>query len=50
MKVKLSATQVIAADDCRRLYWYRYIERVETSATPANLVFGSAIDEAVRVF
>ena len=50
MKVKLSATQVIAADDCRRLHWYRYIERVETTATPANLVFGSAIDEAVRNF
>ena len=48
MKVKLSATQVIAADDCRRMHWYRYVEGLKTVATPANLVFGSAIDEAVR--
>lgn len=50
MKVNLSATQVIAADDCRRLHKYRYVDRVKTVATPANLVFGSAIDEAVRHF
>lgn len=50
MLVKLSASQVISADDCRRLHWYRNIARVKTEATPANLVFGSAIDEAVRNF
>ena len=50
MKVKLSATQVIAADDCARLYRYRYVDGVKTIARPANLVFGSAIDEAIRHF
>ena len=50
MKLKLSATQIIAADDCARLYRYRYIDGVRTISTPANLVFGSAIDEAMRHF
>lgn len=50
MKVKLSATQLILADDCRRQHAYRYIDGVKTATTPANLVFGSAIDAAMRSF
>ncbi len=49
-KLKLSASRVIAADDCRRMYRYRYIDGVKREATAANLIFGSAIDEAVREY
>ena len=50
MIVKLSASKVISADDCRRAYWYKYIRRVSTEATSANLVFGTAVDVASRNF
>ena len=50
MLVKLSATQVVAADDCRRLHQLRYVEGVKTVMTSANLVFGSAVDESIRNF
>ena len=49
-KLKLSATQVIAADDCPRKYRYRYIDGLQPITTPANLAFGTAIDEAIREY
>lgn len=50
MKIRLSASQVAAADDCRRLHWYRSIAKVRAEARAANLAFGKCVDVAVREF
>jgi hypothetical protein len=50
MKIRLSASQVAAADDCRRLHWYRSIAKVRVEVQAANLAFGKCIDVAVREY
>ncbi len=50
MRIRLSASQVAAADNCRRLHWYQSIAKVQARAVPANLAFGQCIDEATREY
>lgn len=50
MAIRLSASAIACADDCRRMYWYRYIAKVRTVMQSANLSFGKAIDKAVESY
>jgi PD-(D/E)XK nuclease superfamily protein len=50
MKIRLSASQVAAADDCRRLHWYRSIAKVQVEALAANLAFGKSVDSVIREY
>ncbi len=50
MKIRLSASQVASADDCRRLHWYKSVAKVRLSCEAANLAFGKCIDLSVREY
>ena len=50
MNIRLSASQVAAADDCRRLHWYRSIAKVKVDALAANLAFGKSVDLVIREY
>lgn len=47
-EIWLSPSQVMTADRCRRMHWYRSIAKVRAEGLPANLAFGRCIDLAVR--
>jgi PD-(D/E)XK nuclease superfamily len=50
VRIRLSASQVATADNCRRQLWYRNIRKVRVLALPANLAFGKCIDMAAREY
>lgn len=50
MQIRLSASQIAAADDCRRKHWYQSIAKVRTAGYPANLAFGHCVDVSVREY
>lgn len=50
MQIRLRSTLIATADDCRRMYWYRYIRKVEAVALSANLAFGRCLDVATREY
>lgn len=47
-RIYLSASQMVAVDDCRYLHYLQKIKRIRVAVEPANLAFGSCIDGAVR--
>ncbi len=50
MRIRLSASQIVDADDCRRLYWFKHIAKVKVVGLVANLAFGRCIDVSVREY
>jgi RecB family exonuclease len=50
VRLYVTSSQVAMADNCRRQHWLQYIRRVKVLAPSANLVFGRALDLAVREF
>lgn len=50
MYIRLSASQIVDADDCRRLYWFKHIAKVKVVGLAANLAFGRCIDVSVREY
>lgn len=46
--IVLSASQIHAHDDCRRLHWYRSVARVRTVFKAAALSFGTCVDTTLR--
>ena len=50
MRIRLSATQIATADDCRRRHWYQSIAKVRPTVLSANLAFGRSLDECMRLY
>lgn len=48
MTVSLSPTAFLTYEDCPRQYHYRYVLKVKSAVTPANLVFGDVVHRVLE--
>lgn len=48
MRMRLSASQVVAKDNCARMHWYQSVAKVKPRYVSANFVFGRCLDRATR--
>lgn len=49
-QLTLRPTGILKYEECPRLYWYSEVVRARTFVALANLLFGGAIDQAVKAF
>lgn len=50
VRIRLSASQIASADNCRRLHWYQSVRKARVAALAANLAFGHCVDAVTREY
>jgi hypothetical protein len=48
VRMRLSASQVVARDNCARMHWYQSVAKIKPRFVSANFVFGRSLDRATR--